>query len=120
MKHKTTAINKQFNPDYEHHFWCWRHKFEMVLEMIALLIGYDFMDGEIEGMLYELATTDSDSVDKWTGGLHYGKKDVVYMKFAQDIENKEIIHVVISTHKVLKERIEFIDLLQAHYKWFQK
>jgi 3'-phosphoadenosine 5'-phosphosulfate sulfotransferase (PAPS reductase)/FAD synthetase len=110
---------KQFNPDYEYRFWFWRHKFEMVLEMIALLIDYDFMDGEMEGMRLDLDKTDNTKVDKWSGGLHYGKKDVVYMKLAQDIENKDIIYVFISTHKELKERIEFIDLLQEHYKWFQ-
>jgi hypothetical protein len=111
---------KQFNPDYEYSFWFWRHKFTMVVEMIALLIDYDLMDGEIEGMELDLVGTNDEKLDKWTGGLHYGKKDVVYMKFAQDIENKDIIHVFISTHKELKERIEFIDLLQAQYKWFQK
>jgi hypothetical protein len=111
---------KQFNPDYEYSFWFWRHKFTMVVEMIALLIDYDLMDGEIEGMEIDLVGTNDEKLDKWTGGLHYGKKDVVYMKFAQDTENKDIIHAFISTHKELKERIEFIDLLQAQYKWFQK
>jgi hypothetical protein len=120
MKKKEPKINKQFNADYDYSFWFWRHKFEMVLEMIGLLIDYDFMDGEMEGMRLDLDKTDNTKVSKWSGGLHYGKKDVVYMKFAQDIENKDIIHVFIATHEVLKERIEFIDLLQEHYKWFQK
>jgi hypothetical protein len=111
---------KQFNPDFEYSFWFYRHKFSMVVEMIALLIDYDLADGEIEGMALELVGTNNEKLNKWTGGLHYGKKDVVYMKFAQDAENKEIIHVFISTHKELKERIEFIDLLQEHYKWFQR
>jgi hypothetical protein len=111
---------KQFNPDFEYRFWFWRHKFEMVLEMIALLIDYDFIDDEKEGMLLDLEHTDHESTSKWSGGLHYGKKDVLYMKFAQNVDNKDIIHVFISTHKILKERIEFIDLLQEHYKWFQK
>jgi hypothetical protein len=111
---------KQFNPDYEYSFWFYRHKFSMVVEMIALLIDYDLADGEIEGMALDLVGTNNEKIDKWSGGLHYGKKDVVYMKFAQDAENKEIIHVFISTHKELKERIEFIDLLQEHYKWFQR
>jgi hypothetical protein len=107
---------KQFNPDYEYSFWFWRHKFTMVVEMIALLIDYDLMDGEIEGMELDLVGTNDEKLDKWTGGLHYGKKDVMYMKFAQDAEDKDIIHAFISTHKELKERIEFIDLLQAQYK----
>jgi hypothetical protein len=111
---------KQFNPDFEYSFWFYRHKFSMVVEMIALLIDYDLADGEIEGMELDLVGTNDEKLDKWSGGLHYGKKDVVYMKFAQDAENKEIIHVFISTHKELKERIEFIDLLQEHYKWFQR
>jgi hypothetical protein len=111
---------KQFNPDFEYSFWFYRHKFSMVVEMIALLIDNDLADGEIEGMALELVGTNNEKLNKWTGGLHYGKKDVVYMKFAQDAENKEIIHVFISTHKELKERIEFIDLLQEHYKWFQR
>jgi hypothetical protein len=111
---------KQFNPDFEYSFWFYRHKFSMVVEMIALLIDYDLADGEIEGMALDLVGTNNEKIDKWSGGLHYGKKDVVYMKFSQDAENKEIIHVFISTHKELKERIEFIDLLQEHYKWFQR
>jgi hypothetical protein len=111
---------KQFNPDFEYSFWVWRHKFTMVVEMIALLIDYDLMDGELEGMELDLANTNHEKNDKWSGGLHYGKKDVVYMKFAQDVDNKDIIHIFISTHKVLKERIEFIDLMQEHYKWFQR
>ncbi len=120
MKKKEPKINKQFNPDFEYNFWFYRPKFTMVLEMIALLIDYDFMDGEMDGMLLDLDNTDHENVSKWSGGLHYGKKDVVYMKFAQDIENKNIIHIFIATHEVLKERIEFIDLLQEHYKGFQK
>jgi hypothetical protein len=111
---------KQFNPDFEYSFWFYRHKFSMVVEMIALLIDYDLADCEIEGMELDLVGTNYEKIDKWSGGLHYGKKDVVYMKFAQDAENKEIIHVFISTHKELKERIEFIDLLQEYYKWFQR
>lgn len=111
---------KQFNPDFEYNFWFWKHKFPMVLDMIALLIDYDFVDGEMDGMLLDLDNTDHETPSKWSGGLHYGKKDVVYMKFAQNIENKEIIHCFISTHKVLKDRIEFIDLMQEHYKWVQK
>jgi hypothetical protein len=111
---------KQFNPDFEYSFWFCRHKFTMVVEMIALLIDYDLMDGELEGMELDLANTNNEKTDKWLGGLHYGKKDVVYMKFAQDVDNKDIIHIFIATHEVLKERIEFIDLMQEHYKWFQK
>jgi hypothetical protein len=111
---------KQFNPDFEYSFWFYRYKFPMVVEMIALLIDYDLAEGEIQGMELDLEGTNNEKPHKWTGGLHYGKKDVVYMKFAQDIENKDIIHIFISTHKELKERIEFIDLLQEHYKWFQR
>jgi hypothetical protein len=111
---------KQFNPDFEYNFWFYRYKFTMVLDMLALLIDYNFMDGEMDGMLLELDNTNHEIISKWTGGLHYGKKDVLYMKFAQDIENKDIIHAFISTHKILKERIEFIDLLQEYYKWIQR
>jgi CO dehydrogenase/acetyl-CoA synthase beta subunit len=111
---------KQFNPDFEYSFWFYRHKFTMVLDMLALLIDYDFMEGETEGMLLDLDDTNHEIAAKWSGGLHYGKKDVIYMKFAQDVENKDIIHIFIATHKVLKERIEFIDLLQERYKWIQR
>jgi hypothetical protein len=111
---------KQFNPDYEYRFWFWRYKFTMVADMIALLIGYDWTDGELDGLALDLANTNSDSVDKWSGGLYYGKKDVVYMKLAQDADNKDIIHIFIATHKELKACIEYIDVLQEHYKWLQK
>jgi hypothetical protein len=111
---------KQFNPDYEYRFWFWKHKLNMVLDMLALLIEYDFMDGEQEGMELELAKTNSEIPSAWIGGLHYGKKNVLYIKLAQDAENQDIIHIFIATHKELKERIEFIDVLQEHYKWFQK
>ncbi len=119
MKQKTASKSKQFNPDFEYSFWFWRPKINIVLEMLALLIDYDFMDGEIEGILLELNETDSENPSKWSGGLHYGKKDVIYLKLAQNIENKDIIHCFIATHKILKERIEFIDLMQEHYKRFQ-
>jgi hypothetical protein len=111
---------KQFNPDFEYSFWFYRYKFTMVVELLGLLIDYDFMDGEIEDMALDLEGTNDEKRNKWSGGLHYGKKDVIYMKFAQDAENKDIIHIFISTHKELKERIEFIDLIQEHYKWFQQ
>ncbi|MFM2269054.1 MAG: hypothetical protein RL757_2495 [Bacteroidota bacterium] len=117
---KESVINKQFNADYDYSFWFYRHKMEMIFDMIALLIDYEFMEGEMEGILLDLDNTNHEDQSKWSGGLFYGKKDVVYLKIAQDIENKDIIHIFIATHKVLKERIEFIDLLQEHYKWFQK
>ncbi len=111
---------KQFNPDFEYRFWFWKHKFSMILELLTLLIDYDFSEGEIEGMEADLTNTDYTEISKWSGGLHYGKKDVLYIKFAQDTDNKAIIHIFIATHKELKERIEFIDLIQEQYKYFQK
>ena len=111
---------KQFNPDFEYRFWFWKHKFSMILELLALLIDYDFSEGEIESMEADLTNTDYTEISKWSGGLHYGKKDVLYIKFAQDTDNKDIIHIFIATHKALKERIEFIDLVQEQYKYFQK
>lgn len=65
---------KQFNPDFEYSFWFYRHKFSMIVEMIALLIDYDLMDGELEGMEADLAETNHEKLAKWSGGLHYGKK----------------------------------------------
>ncbi len=49
MKKKTLKISPiQFNPQAEHSFWFWRNKFNMVFEMLALLIDYEFTDGEME------------------------------------------------------------------------
>jgi hypothetical protein len=104
---------KQFNPDFEYKFWFWKTKFNTVMHLLALLLDYDFMEGELEGTLLELKETNANTLDKWTGGLHYGKKDVAYIKLAKDGENPDIIHVFIATHEILKERIVFIDQIQA-------
>jgi hypothetical protein len=113
---------KQFGPDYDYRFWFWRHKLPMVVELFALLIDYDFMEGEFEGLELELeaAKNNAAHLNEWAGGLYYGKKDVIYLKMAQEIENRDIIHVFVASSKILKERIEFINLIQEHYKWFQK
>jgi hypothetical protein len=111
---------KQFQPDYEYQFWFWKHKFGMVMEMLSLLIAYDLSDVEVEGMILSLPGTDHEAVSKWIGGLHYGQTDVMYIKFALDRENSDIVHCFIATHAELSERIEFVDKLQCTYQWFQK
>lgn len=108
---------KQFNPDFEYSFWFWRHKFSMVVELVALLIDYELSEGEIEGMELDLGNTNDEKLDKWTGGLHYGSKNVVYMKFALDAENRDMVHVFISTHKELKDGLELINLIQERYNF---
>jgi hypothetical protein len=105
-----------FNPEFENTFWFWKPKFELVLELLGILIEYDFDEDEIEGMKISLQDTDNESVKKWIGGLHYGKKDVLYIKFAQNLENKEMIYVFISMNKNQKSTVEFIDMIQNNYK----
>lgn len=110
------ATTVQFNPDDDYSFWFWKPQFELVCELLGILIDYNFDEDEIEGMKISLQETDNESVKKWIGGLHYGKKEVLYIKFAQNIENKDMIYVFISMKKHLKPNIEFIDLIQNNFK----
>jgi CO dehydrogenase/acetyl-CoA synthase beta subunit len=122
MKKRESKISPiQFNPNDEYSFWFWRHKFHMVFEMLALLIDYEFAEGELEGNISGLEGTNNEDDSKWfSSGLHYGKKHAIYIKIAQDAEDRDIIHIFIAFNSVLKERIEFIDKLQCSYKWMEK
>jgi hypothetical protein len=114
------SVEKTFNPDYEYSFWFHKSKFEWILEMLVLLIDYKFSDGEIEGMLLSLANTNDEVGSKWSGGLHYGNKGTMYINMALDAEDKDIVHISISSSIKFQSQIEFIDLLQCTYEGFHK
>jgi hypothetical protein len=111
---------KTFNPDYEHSFWFWKTKFSWILEMLALVMDYDFTDGEVDGMLLSLNNTNDEDKSKWSSGLHYGNKGTMYINMALDAENRDIVHISISANTKFKAQIEFIDLLQCTYEGFHK
>lgn len=92
------------NPEFETTFWFWKTKFEFVLETLGILIEYDFDKNEIEGMKISLQKTDNESIENWIGGLHYGKKDVLYIKLAQNREDNQMIYIFISGRKISKNK----------------
>jgi hypothetical protein len=114
------SVEKTFNPDYEYSFWFRKSKFEWILEMLALIIDYKFTDGEVDGMLISLTNTNDEDGDQWNGGLHYGKKGTMYITMALDTEDKNIVHISISSTVKFQPQIEFIDLLQCTYEGFHK
>jgi hypothetical protein len=114
------SIDKTFNTDYEYSFWFYKSKFEWILEMLALVIDYEFTEGEIDGMLLDLYQTNSDDPSKWSGGLHYGNSGSMYINMALDVEKRDIVNISISTMKKFQPQIEFIDKLQCTYEGFHK
>jgi hypothetical protein len=58
------STSKTFNTDYEYSFWFYKSKFEWILEMLALLIDYEFAEGDSDGLLFDLSQTDSDDPSK--------------------------------------------------------
>jgi hypothetical protein len=117
---KIKNIAKSFNTDYEYSFWFYKSKFEWILEMLALVIDYDFTEGELEGMLNDLSQPRNDDPSKWSGGLHYGESGSMYINMALDAENRDIVNISISTMKIFQPQIEFIDKLQCTYEGFHK
>jgi hypothetical protein len=115
-----SSTDKTFNTDYEYSFWFYKSKFEWIVEMLALVIDYEFADGEMEGMLISLANTNNEDASKWSGGLHYGNKGTLYINMALDADDKEILHISISTMQKFESQLEFIDLLQCTYEGFHK
>jgi hypothetical protein len=112
---KKMSNNIQFKPDFEYKFQFRKPNFEFILKVLGLLIEYEFDKNEISEMKISLQETDNESTNNWIGGLHYGKKDVLYLKFAQNLRNKEMIFIFIAADENLKEQIEFIDVLQSNY-----
>jgi hypothetical protein len=113
-------LDKIFNTDFEYSFWFYKPKFEWILEMLALIIDYEFADGEIEGMKLSLVNTNNNNASKWIGGLHYGNKGTFYINMALDAENRDIVSISISTMKLFQPQLEFIDKLQCTYEGFHK
>ncbi len=114
------SIEKTFKPDNEYSFWFYKHKFHWILEMLDLVIEYGFSKGELEGMLLSLTATNNEVASKWEGGLHYGQKGTMFLNMALDSENKDIVHLSISTSQKFKSQIELIDLIQCKYEGFTK
>jgi hypothetical protein len=114
------SIEKTFNPDYEYSFWFYKPKFEWIMEMLDLVMDYKFSEGEVEGMLISLSNTNDEDGSKWSGGLHYGKKGTMYINMALDAQDKDIVHISISSTVKFQPQIEFIDLLQCTYEGFHK
>jgi hypothetical protein len=113
-------MEKTFNSDYDYSFWFWKTKFEWIMEMLSLVIDYDFADGEIEGMKINLANTNDTDGSKWSGGLHYGNKGTMHINMTLDKENRDMVHISITTNTKFKAQIEFIDLLQCTFEGFHK
>jgi hypothetical protein len=113
---KINTTEKTFNPDYEYSFWFFKHKYIWVIEMLGLVIDYEFADGELDGMYLSLDDTNDEDKSKWSGGLHYGNKGTLYISSALDAEDRDIVHILISANEKLKPKIEFVDLLQCKYK----
>jgi hypothetical protein len=114
------SIEKTFNPDYEYSFWFHKSKLEWIIEMLALVIDYEIIDGELDGMLLNLDTTNNKDASKWSGGLHYGNKGTLYLSMALDAEDTDKIFISISTNKKFQPQIEYLDLLQCTYEGFHK
>jgi hypothetical protein len=113
---KINTTEKTFNPDYEYSFWFFKQKYIWVIEMLGLVIDYEFADGELDGMYLRLAHTNDEDKSTWSGGLHYGNKGTLYISSALDAEDRDIVHLLISSNEKLKSKIEFVDLLQCKYK----
>jgi hypothetical protein len=114
------SVDKTFNSDYEYSFWFYKSKFEWIMEMLGLVIDYEFADGEIKGMELDLKNTNNQDPSKWSGGLHYGNSGTFYINMALDPENTNIVSISISTMKKFQPHIEFIDKLQCTYEGFHK
>lgn len=111
-------IEKTFNPDFEYSFWFWKSKFNWILEMIAMVIEYEFTDGELEGMLLDLQHTNNEDGSKWSGGLHYGKNGTMYINMALDADDRDKVSISITTKQRFQSNLEFIDHLQCKYNGF--
>jgi hypothetical protein len=111
---------KTFNPDYNYTFWFRKSKLDWILNMLGLIIDYAFEKDEINGIMLSLANTNDQDGSKWSGGLHYGNKGTMYITMALDNEDKDIIHMTISTAKKFQSNIEFADLLQCTYEGFHQ
>jgi hypothetical protein len=48
-------------------------------------------------MLMSLTNTNHEDGSKWSDGLHYGKKRTMYINMALDAEDKDIVHISISS-----------------------
>jgi hypothetical protein len=121
MKKQATDTNSvQFNSEFEYTFWFWKDKSEMVINLLALLIDYNLVEGELEGIIWDIRVQNSEKLANWSGGLYYGKKDVIYLKLAKGEDNDQMIYAFIAGKKVLKDRVEFIDLIQNNYKLIER
>jgi DNA-dependent RNA polymerase auxiliary subunit epsilon len=112
--------SKLFHCDYEYSFWFFKTKFEWILEMIGLMVDYPFAEEELIGMELSLADTKDEDPNKWSGGLYYGNTGSLYINMALDTENRDLVHIRISTTKQFQAQIEFIDKLQCNYEGFHK
>jgi hypothetical protein len=99
------SIEKTFNPDYEYSFWFFKSKFKWVLEMLALIIDYEFAEEEVEGMLYSIFYSNDVDKSTWVGGLHYGKKGTMYITMALDEDDRDIVHILISSNTKFQSQL---------------
>jgi hypothetical protein len=115
---KKSSLDKNFNPDYEYSFWFWQPKLQWILEMLALVIDYTFVNGEIDGIRLSLNDTNNEEPKKWSSGLYYGNKGSMYISMALEAENRDMVNILIASNQIFEEQIIFIDLLQSTYNGF--
>lgn len=100
---------------FSYGFWIWTTKLDSVLSMFSKLIDYEFWEGEKELIKSELRNT-NDEKEIWSENFLEGKEYNLELNFAFDDNDRDIIHIRLSTDSKLKEKIEALDLFQSIFR----
>jgi hypothetical protein len=100
----------------EYGFWIWSHKLTGVISMLAVLSNYDLDEMEVEIIKQELIGT-NDELNQWANYRFEGKDFKMDLQFAYDAEERsDMIHIIIRTTSILKNKLEMLALFQSMFK----
>jgi len=101
---------------FKYGFWIWKNKLDPILSILSHLADYELSELERNAIRLELKDT-NDEKGIWSDYILNGSQNKIKLKFAYDDEERtDMIHLRIETSIELKEKIEFMNFIQAMFK----
>jgi hypothetical protein len=95
--------------------WVWSSNVRPLVEMISVVVGYDFDESDWQAISFALPDTDDDRLDAWYSYPLVGRSRVE-VGFARSVEGDEVSVKVSSVRDhVLRARLEVLLDVFCHY-----
>ncbi|MEO1653134.1 MAG: hypothetical protein AAFU64_06290 [Bacteroidota bacterium] len=111
-------MNYHHKQYFEYQFQLKRTKLGGVLRVLASFAEYQLKEEELQLITKNLRISNQ-QLDKWLDYFLVGKKASIDLHLASDHKDSHLIHIRLKSLKILREKIETLDRIQALMKKFE-